>query len=79
MKEGRILHLLICFLREELLEDGDEVSCMRMLDGRSLAFIVGGLELLALFIYWSYSTSERGALAVEADSFLVGYLAIRLQ
>jgi hypothetical protein len=35
--------------------------------------------LLALFIYWSYSTSERGALVVEVDAYLVGYLAIRLQ
>jgi hypothetical protein len=66
-------------LREEHLRYGDEVFCMRMLEGRPLAFIVGGLELLASFISWSYSTSERGALALEADSFLVGYLAIRLQ
>jgi hypothetical protein len=34
--------------------------------------------LLALFIYWSYSSSERGTLVVEVDLYLVGYLAIRL-
>jgi hypothetical protein len=29
---GCILHLVICSLREELLEDEDEVSFVRMLD-----------------------------------------------
>jgi hypothetical protein len=36
VKEGRILHLVICLLREELLEDGDEVSFVRMLEGGHL-------------------------------------------
>jgi hypothetical protein len=29
---GHILHLVICSLREELLEDEDEVSFVRMLE-----------------------------------------------
>jgi hypothetical protein len=45
VKEGRILHLVFCLLREELLEDGDEVSCMRMLEGG---------RLLSLLEAWSY-------------------------
>jgi hypothetical protein len=37
---GRILHLVICLLREELLEDGDEVNFVRMLEGgRLLSFM----------------------------------------
>ena len=32
MKEGRILHLVFCLLREELLEDGDEVSFVRRVE-----------------------------------------------
>jgi hypothetical protein len=45
VKEGRILHLVFCLLREELLEDGDEVNCMRILEeGR----------LLSLLEAWSY-------------------------
>jgi hypothetical protein len=36
---GRILHLFICLLREELLEDGDEVSFVRRLElGRLLSW-----------------------------------------
>jgi hypothetical protein len=42
---GRILHLVICLLREELLEDGDEVSFVRMLEGG---------RLLSLMEAWSY-------------------------
>jgi hypothetical protein len=45
VKEGRILHLVFCLLREELLEDGDEVNCMRMLEGD---------RLLSLLEAWSY-------------------------
>jgi hypothetical protein len=44
VKEGCILHLLICLLREELLEDGGEVSCMRILEGG---------RLLSLLEAWS--------------------------
>jgi hypothetical protein len=45
VKEGRILHLVFCLLREELLEDGDEVSFLRMLEGG---------RLLSLMEAWSY-------------------------
>jgi hypothetical protein len=45
VKEGRILHLVFCLLREELLEDGDEVSFVRMLEGG---------RLLSSMEAWSY-------------------------
>jgi hypothetical protein len=45
VKEGCILHLVFCLLREELLEDGDEVSFVRMLEGG---------RLLSLMEAWSY-------------------------
>jgi hypothetical protein len=45
VKEGRILHLVFCLLGEELLEDGDEVSFVRMLEGG---------RLLSLMEAWSY-------------------------
>jgi hypothetical protein len=45
VKDGCILHLVICLLREELLEDGDEVSFVRMLEGG---------RLLSLMEAWSY-------------------------
>ena len=42
---GHILHLVICLLREELLEDGDEVNFVRMLEGG---------RLLSFMVAWSY-------------------------
>jgi hypothetical protein len=66
-------------LREELLEDGDEVSFVRMLEvGRFLSFIEAWSYLPCLFT-GAILLLERGELAVEVDSYLVGYLAIRLQ
>jgi hypothetical protein len=47
---GRILHLVICLLREELLEDGDEVSFVRRLElGRLLSWREACLISLSLF------------------------------
>jgi hypothetical protein len=50
VKEGHILHLVFCLLREGLLEDGDEVSFVRMLEGgRLLSFMEAWTYLPCLF------------------------------
>jgi hypothetical protein len=50
VKEGCILHLVFCLLREEILEDGDEVSFVRMLEvGRLLSFMEAWSYLPCLF------------------------------
>jgi hypothetical protein len=45
VKEGHILHLVFCLLREELLEDGDEVNFVSILKGG---------HFLSLMEAWSY-------------------------
>jgi hypothetical protein len=51
VKEGRILYLVFCLLREELLENGNEVIFVRMLEGsRLLSFMEAWSYLPCLFI-----------------------------
>jgi hypothetical protein len=49
VKEGRILYLVFFLLREDLLEDGDEVSFVRMLEeGRLLSLMEAEISLIRL-------------------------------